>query len=261
MSEITRPTSLGTALEHAEIKPRSTDGSGSDQFAALVPERYCQILAPVYWSLTALSLAGATLLAIFYAPIDDAMGPVQKLIYVHMPVAINTFLACFVVFLGSAAYLWQRSPRWDRLAATAAKVAVIYCTVVLLTGMAWARSTWGHWWAWSPRLTFSLILWVLYGTYLVLRYLPARSERHTVICAIYGVIAFLDVPLVYMTSKLLEDVHPAKLELGPEMNTTLLVCFIPITMIAAGAIVLGSRTLRGSPSATGEKSARQGFRT
>ena len=243
MHELTRPTSRATAFENTQTKPRSTNESGGYQLAASIPWKYCRMVATLYWIVTALSLAGAILLALFYAPVDEVMGPVQKLLYIHMPVAINTFLACFVVFFASVAFLWQRDPRWDGLAGVAAKVAVVYCTIVLLTGMIWARSTWGQWWVWSPRLAFSLALWVLYGAYLILRFLPNRTERRTMICAFYGMIAFLDVPLVYMTAKLLEDVHPASLELGPEMKITLLVWFIPITLITAGIIARGFGTL------------------
>lgn len=124
------------------------------------------------------------------------------------------------------------------LAATAAaKVAVLLGLIVLLTGMVWGRSAWGVWWTWSPRLTFTLMLWLLYVVYVVVRPAVESPERRAVISAVYGVVAFLDVPLVYFTARLLPDVHPASVALAGSMKLTLVVWFIPVTLIAVGLIV------------------------
>jgi heme exporter protein C len=193
---------------------------------------------------TALALAGAVAMAVWYAPVESTMGVVQKLFYVHLPSAINTFLACLVVFVASVGFLLKRESWWDDLGAAAAKVAVALCSVVLLTGMVWAKSAWGTWWTWSPRLTFSLLLWLLYVVYLIVRASIDSGQRRAVVAAVYGIVAFLDVPLVYLSARLLPDIHPASIGLAPEMKLTLAVWFVPVTLIAGGLIAAGYRRRR-----------------
>ena len=153
-----------------------------------------------------------------------------------MPIAVIMFVACFVVFVASVGYLWQRQGRWDDLAQAGAEVAVLFASIVLLTGMIWGRSAWGHWWTWSPRLTFSLVLWLLYVVYLMVRASIESPQRRAIVAAVYGVIAFLDVPLVYFSAKLLPDIHPESIELAPEMQRTVLFWFLPVILMCAGLI-------------------------
>lgn len=189
----------------------------------------------VYWATTILLLIAAVVLAVA-APVDTSMGPIQKLFYLHLPIAINTFLSCTVVFIACVAYLGGRRQVWDDLAYSAARVTVLNGTILMLTGMIWARVSWGHWWVWSPRLAFSLLLWLLYIAYLILRPAFGATQRSAVISAAYGVVAFLDVPLVYLSVNLLPDVHPSKIELTAEMRRVLLVWLIAITMLTGGLI-------------------------
>lgn len=191
-----------------------------------------------YWLATLGAFATALLLALTWAPVEKTMGPIQKVFYLHLPTAINTFLACLVVFIASVGYLWQRDTWWDDLAEAGAKVAVLYCTVVLLTGMAWAHGAWGQWWTWSPRLTFSLVLWLLYIVYLIVRSSVESRQRRAVIGAVYAIVAFLDVPLVYLSARLLHDIHPGSVTLAPEMKWTLAASFVPVTLACGGLIAL-----------------------
>ena len=92
-----------------------------------------------YWTLTAISFVFAVALAVFDAPVESTMGVVQKIFYVHLPSAINTFVGFFIVFIASIGYLVQRRAWWDDLAVAAAKAGVLFCSVVLLTGMTWAK--------------------------------------------------------------------------------------------------------------------------
>ena len=126
-------------------------------------------VAAVYSTATVLAFAAAMGLLLTYTPTEATMGPVQKIFYLHLPVAINTFVSCLLVFVASIGYLASQKTWWDDLAAAAAKTAVQLCAVVLLTGMIWGRGAWGQWWTWSPRLTFSLALFLLYVVYLVVR--------------------------------------------------------------------------------------------
>jgi heme exporter protein C len=193
--------------------------------------RLAKQLTTILWSLIIALFIGDLCLLAFYTPTEHTMGPIQKIFYLHLPVAINTFLACLTVFAASLGYLWQRQGWWDDLAHAAARIAVQFCAVVLLTGMTWGRGAWGVWWTWSPRLTFSLVLFFLYAVYLILRSSIEGRERRAMICAVYGVIAFLDVPLVWLSARMMPDIHPGSIALEPAMRWTLLAWFIPVTLL------------------------------
>jgi heme exporter protein C len=197
----------------------------------------CQKFARFYWLLAAAFLAQAVVMLAVYTPTEASMGSIQKLFYAHLPSAIATFLACLTCFVASIGYACQRDARWDRLAAAAARVAVIFCTIVLLTGMLWGRTAWGQWWTWSPRLTFSLVLWLLYVVYLMVRASVESPQRRAVIAAVYAIVAFLDVPLVWLSTRLMPDIHPVSVQLDGSMRITLFAWFVPVLMIAAGAVV------------------------
>jgi ABC-type transport system involved in cytochrome c biogenesis permease subunit len=103
--------------------------------------------------------------------------------------------------------------------------------------MIWGRAAWGVWWTWSPRLTFSLILFLLYVVYLVIRSSVEGRERRAIIGSVYAIIAFLDVPLVWLSARLLPDIHPGSVQLEPAMKMTLLASFVPVTLLAVGLVV------------------------
>ena len=190
-----------------------------------------------YWFITLALTVIALGLVAFYVPEERSMGVIQKIFYLHLPVAICTFMACLTCFVASIGYLAQRKPGWDDLAAAAARVSVQLCSVVLLTGMIWGKSAWGQWWTWSPRLTFSLVLWLLYVVYLMIRMSIESTQRRAIISAVYGIIAFLDVPLVYLSVRLMPDIHPTSITLAPEMKLTLAVWFVPVSLLSIGLVV------------------------
>jgi heme exporter protein C len=204
----------------------------------------CKTIAAIYWLVTLALFAVAIGMVIGYVPTEATMGPIQKIFYLHLPVAISTFLACLVCFVASVGYLTQRKTWWDDLAAAAARVSVQLCAVVLLTGMIWGKSAWGQWWTWSPRLTFSLVLWLLYVVYLTVRMSVESGQRRAVISAIYGIIAFLDVPLVWLSVRLMPDIHPTSIELARPMKLTLAMWFAPVLLLTAGLIVAKFRLNR-----------------
>ena len=197
----------------------------------------CQKFSCFFKLLTVALLAQAVVMLAVYTPTEATMGPIQKIFYVHLPCAIATFFACLVCFVASVGYACSRDARWDRLAAASARVAVVFCTVVLITGMVWGRSAWGQWWTWSPRLTFSLVLWLLYVVYLMVRASVESPQRRAVIAAVYGIVAFLDVPLVWLSTRLMPDIHPVSVQLDGSMRITLIAWFVPVLMIAGGAVV------------------------
>lgn len=198
-----------------------------------------RISTPLYWTVTAALFAAAIVVSVRYTPVEATMGQAQKIFYLHLPTAINTFLACAVAFVAGVGYLWQRRRMWDDLGVAAARTAVVLGTVVLATGMIWGRSAWNAWWTWSPRLTFSLVLWLLYVVYLVLRPSILSPHRRALVGAVYLVVAFLDVPLVYLSVRLMDDIHPTSVSLAPAMLRTLLLWFVPMTMLTVGLIAAG----------------------
>jgi heme exporter protein C len=211
-------------------------------------------LVVLFWLLT-LALSGAATIWVFrYTPVEATMGPIQKIFYLHLPSAICTFFACLTCFVASIGYLAQRKTRWDDLAAASAQVAVVLCSVVLATGMIWGHSAWGHWWTWSPRLTFSLVLWLLYVVYLMVRMSIESGHRRAVVGAVYGIIAFLDVPLVWLSTRLMVDIHPTSIVLAPAMKVTLGLCFVPVVLLAAGLLgwrferIRTARAAKATPS-------------
>ncbi len=210
-----------------------------------------------YWIAAFVALLGGVILAAFYAPTGPTASPVGKALYLHVPAAVSTLLICLVVFIGNVGYIWQRTEVWDDLAEAAAQVAVLLASIVLVTGMVWARNVWGTWWVWSPLLTFSFILWLLYVAYLILHASIRAPARRAFVCAMYGAIAFLDVPLLYLSVKLLPDLHPSDLHLLPRQWTTLGYWFLPATMFWVGLVfVLFRHAVRVRTGGPAEERAR-----
>ena len=161
----------------------------------------------------------ANLYLIFlWAPTDAILGEVQRIFYFHVPIAWVAFLAFFVVFVSSILYLWRRNPIWDAIAHSAAEIGVVFATLILLTGAIWAKPLWGVWWTWEPRLTTSLILWLIYVAYLMLRtHSPSRTQGATY-AAVLGIVGFVDVPIVYFAAEWWRTVHPESV-VGPLAET------------------------------------------
>ena len=177
-----------------------------------------------------LAIAGYS--ALFLAPTERTMGLIQRIFYFHVPSAWTAFVAFLIVFVANVAYLLRRTPAWDWLAVSAAEVGLAFCTVVLVTGPIWAKPVWGIWWTWDARLTSTFVLWVLYVSYLLLRSLVADPERRAVVSAVFGIFAFRDVPLVYLSIRLWRTQHPQPVIAGgsgsgldPHMWRVFLTCW------------------------------------
>ncbi len=189
-------------------------------------------------------LAGAALLvalaAIFlYAPTERVQGEVQRIFYVHVALAWNSFLAFLVVFIASIAYLWKRKPVWDVWARSSAEIGFVFLTLVLLTGSIWAKPIWGTWWTWDARLTTTLILWLIALAYLVVRTYVAEPGRAARYAAVIGIIGFLDVPIIRQSVVWWRTLHPGptvaqesgSVGLPAPMLITLLVTLVAFTLL------------------------------
>jgi len=170
------------------------------------------------------------------------MGVVQKIFYIHLPLAWWGFVSFFLVFAASCAYLWQKREKFDIVAQAAAEIGVLFTTLVLATGMLWARASWNTWWTWDPRLSTALVLWFIYAGYLVLRGTDAGGEKRKTLSAVLGVVGFLDVPLVFLSARFMRSIHPAVFAsreggLPPEMWVAVLVS------LAAWGLLFGALLL------------------
>lgn len=151
----------------------------------------------------------AVVAAFIIAPPEMEMGDVQRIFYFHVSAAWTAFLAFFVVLVASILYLRTRLTKWDILATSAAEIGVVFTTVTLLSGSVWAHSAWGTWWTWEPRMTTTLMLWLIYVAYLLLREMAEDPDRRGVFAAVFGIAAFADVPIVFMSVRWWRSLHPA----------------------------------------------------
>lgn len=140
------------------------------------------------------------------APYESTMGLVQKIFYFHAPSGIVMFLSAFVCGIASAMFLFGRRPAADRVALAAAELTVLFGMIVLISGPLWARKAWGVWWDWDARLTSSLILWLIFTAYLLLRrYGGPGSDRLAAGVAVFGM---ANVPFVYWSVNVWRTLHP-----------------------------------------------------
>lgn len=184
------------------------------------------------------SMLAALYLVGFYAPIEREQGVVQKIFYFHVPSAWVAFLAFLTVCVCSFRYLVGRDKRWDNRAAAAAEVGVMFCTLVLVTGPIWAKPVWGIWWTWDARLTLTLVLWLIYVSYVLLRHYVADSEKRATLSAVLGIVGFIDVPLVYFAIRWWRTQHPQPVigggsgsGLDPRMATAFWMCLAAFTVL------------------------------
>lgn len=163
-----------------------------------------------------LGVAGAFVRIAFFTPYEAAQGAAQKIYYIHVPAALSAYLALIILALMSVVYLWLHDERADRLAESAGEVALVFTTVVLVTGPFWGKPVWGTWWTWDARLTLTLFLWFVTASYLVLRGSvddPAMRARYS---AVLGVLAALLIPFIHLSVYLFRTLHPMPIVLKPD---------------------------------------------
>lgn len=190
-------------------------------------------LLPLLFILVAAGLYGAFL----YAPTERVMGEVQRIFYFHVAAAMNSFLAFFVVFAAGIAYLITRKTVWDVVGVSAVEVGVLLTVIVLTTGPIWARPVWNTWFPWGdPRVMTELILLLIFIAYLILRSTLPEGEKKYKFCAVFGIIGFLDVPIVYMSVHWFRTIHPVVIKssevgLEPRMYHAWIVCIFAFLLL------------------------------
>jgi heme exporter protein C len=154
--------------------------------------------------------------SVFSAPIDATQGVIQKILYVHPPLAYGAYLGFIVTGVAGIFYLWKGREEYDWLAISGAEVGVIFCTLMIVTGPIWARGTWGKWWSWDPRLSVTLLLWFVYLAYILLRSFSGGGVRTARFASIYGIVGVVLIPLNYYIIEIFSGrgMHPENLERG-----------------------------------------------
>ncbi|HET7695518.1 MAG TPA: cytochrome c biogenesis protein CcsA [Vicinamibacterales bacterium] len=190
--------------------------------------------------LAALMFAYAPFL-ILDAPFEASMGVVSKIFYFHAACGMILFVAAFYSGVGSARFLFTRNPAHDRSAVAGAELTVLFGLIVLVTGPLWARKAWGVWWVWDPRLTSTLVMWMIFTAYLLLRrYGGPGSERLAAAVSLFGMV---NVPFVYWSVNFWRTLHPKTSvvpSLPPEMRGPFWYCvaaFLLLFLVLAAARV------------------------
>ncbi len=170
----------------------------------------------------------ALYMAFLQAPREKTMGDLQRIFYFHVPAGMVGLFALAVNFAASLIYLVRKNRWWDSLALSAAEIGVMFMTIVLVTGPIWAKPVWLVWWTWSPRLTSSLLLWMLYAAYLLVRNYVPDPDRRAATSAVFGIVAFIDAPIVWFSIRWWRDLHPSPMietgGLDPAMRPALWTC-------------------------------------
>ena len=130
-----------------------------------------------------------------FVPTDAETGVIQRIFYLHVPLAWIAFFAFFIVLISSIAYLWKRDMKWDRLSSASAEIGFVFISLMLITGCIWAKPVWGTWWVWDARLTMSLVLWFIYAAYFLIRAYVSEEGQRARFSSIVGIIGFLAVKL------------------------------------------------------------------
>jgi heme exporter protein C len=177
----------------------------------------------------------ALYLVFVYVPAEQTMGIVYKIFYLMVPMGWLSLLSFLIVFVGSILYLVKRESKWDILAHSSAEAGIIFTTLALLTGAIWAKPVWGVWWAWEPRLTSTLILWLLYLAYFMVRSFATEESRGATFAAVVGIVGFIDLPIIVLTTTLWRGMHPEPVifqgGLAPSMLVTLLISITAFTAL------------------------------
>src|SRR5262249_39671087 len=188
---------------------------------------------------TVVVMAIALALVFFYAPLDAEQGFLQKIFYIHVPLAIVSLSGFVVGAIMAIQHLRTRDARWDVRAYVAIHTSLIFAVATLITGSIWAKGSWGHWWVWSePTLVSFLIVFLLYATYQPLRFAIEDPERQARVASVFAITAGAFVPLNFIAVRLSSAyVHPRVLgstsNLPPQMALTFAISLVAVALLYA----------------------------
>ncbi|MBM4424585.1 MAG: cytochrome C assembly protein [Chloroflexi bacterium] len=181
-------------------------------------------------------------LVFFYAPREATMGEVQRIFYFHVPSAWVGGLAFLVTLVAGVGFLRTGDYKWDRVGLSSVEIGITFSIMTLFSGMLWARPSWNTWWTWDPRLTTFTIVLLLYFAYLMLRQGIEDPGRRARFASVYGIVAFISVPITYFAIQLARSIHPVIFgsanpnaegdsSLTPEMLHTFFFCLFTFTVL------------------------------
>lgn len=196
----------------------------------------------------------AVFMVFAWVPTEADQGIVQRIFYFHVACAWVAFAAFGLVAICGILYLWLGQEIFDHLGYAAAESGMVFCTLVLITGSLWAKPIWGTWWTWDSRLTTTLILWLLYGGYLMLRAMGDDTPQVARFGAVVGIAAAADVPVIIVSVRLWRTIHPAVLVTkqgghgleDPRMVIALLVSLAAFTTLFLWLLMLRVALLRAA---------------
>lgn len=200
----------------------------------------------VFTALAAAAILLAAYMALAGAP--DAVGLTatetfaQRIIYFHVPAAWLSMLAFGITMIGSIGYLISSHRRWDSLAASSAELGLIFTLAATASGSIWAKPAWNVWWTWDPRLTTYTIVFLLFVAYFMLRSAMEDPARRARFAAVYGIFAFLSVPITFMSIRWWRTIHPVLIDskdgfgLGPGMMTAFFISLAAFTLLYAALL-------------------------
>jgi heme exporter protein C len=162
----------------------------------------------VYLSLALAINAISIYFALFIAPAEVEMGELVRILYFHLPAALSTYLTLGISVATAIIFLAKKEPKYDWLSESSAFLGLVYGLITLVGGAIWANATWGVYWNWDPRETTTLILWIAYVGYFFLRMSIDNPERRSTVSATFNILAFMTVPLSYLSFILWPSLHP-----------------------------------------------------
>jgi heme exporter protein C len=197
--------------------------------------------------LTAVCMAVAVWMALRVPP-DTNQGDLVRILYFHVPAAWLAFLAFSVVAVASLLYLWKRDRRWDVVALASAEFGVIMTALTIIAGSMWGYKAWGAWWVWDARLTLTLVMFLVYIGYLMLRAYVGSDERRARYAAVVGIVGALDIPLIHYAVEWWRGQHPTAIvvtdsgpRLGGELLAPLMVSLLAFTLLYAFVMLVRVR--------------------
>ena len=190
----------------------------------------------IIFLLAVIGMTASTYMSLFYAPTEKVMGDIQRIFYFHMGTVWVSTIAFILVFIASIMFLVRKTRKWDILAYSSAEIGVVFITLTIISGSIWAKPIWGTWWTWDPQLTTTFILWMLFIVYLILRSSSGNDQKKAKYAAVYAIVAFLDLPLVYISARVMRGISPVVFGPGGggidiKMLETMLVTFAGFTFL------------------------------
>src|SRR3989449_7077976 len=189
-------------------------------------------------AVTLMLVAGAAIF--FFAPTDYLQGRVQRIFSLHVSSAIAAYGCFAVVLVGGIVYLRNESVIADRFARSGALIGLLFTTVTLVMGMLWAKPIWNTFWTWDARLTSTLVLWMIYAGYLLVRRLADPGRQSARLAAVVGIFGFIDVPVVHFSVTWWRTVHPGPIIVNDALPPQMLATFfftLACTLVLAGLMI------------------------